>query len=187
MTEKTGFNEIYEEYKNLVLKAAHIYTGDLYAAEDIMQETFLALYRDMSEKGIDNTTEYANIKSWLFTTAKHRAINHRKKTARMISADAAKEADAVTEPASESLETEYISEMTEKKRRELHERIFAALMEKNERWHEAIMLVCYMNVPDEEAARRLHMTTNALYVMMHRARNWIHNEFGVEYQELNRF
>lgn len=187
MTENAGFNKIYNDYKNLVLKAAHTYTGDLDTAEDIMQDTFLALYRDMSEKGIENTTEYANIKSWLYTTAKHRAINYRKKTARVLSADAAESADVIEEPVSESLESEYLSKMTEKMRGDLHERIFAALMEKNERWHEAIMLICYMDVPVAEAALRLHMTENALYVMMHRARNWIQNEFGVEYEELNHF
>ena len=186
MTENIGFNKIYNDYKNLVLKAAHIYTGDLDTAEDIMQDTFLALYSDMTVKGVDDIAEYSNIKSWLFTTAKHRAINHRKKTARVISADA-EGSDVSEEPATESLESEYLNEMTEKMRGELHERIFAALMKKNERWHEAIMLICYMNVPAAEAARRLHMTENALYVMMHRARNWIQNEFGVEYEELSRF
>lgn len=187
MTENIGFNKIYNDYKNLVLKAAHLYTGDLDAAEDIMQDTFLALYRDMSDKGIEDIAEYANIQSWLFTTAKHRALNHRKKIARIISADAAEGSDVIQEPASESLESEYLSEMTEKMRGEFHERIFTALMEKNERWHEAVMMICYLDIPAAEAARRLHMTENALYVMMHRARNWIQNEFGVEYQELNRF
>lgn len=186
MTENIGFNKIYNDYKNLVLKATHIYTGDLDTAEDIMQDTFLALYRDMADKGVDDIAEYPNIKSWLYTTAKHRAINHRKKTARVISADA-ETSDVIVEPATESLESEYLSEMTEKMRGELHERIFAALMKKNERWHEAIMLICYMGIPVAEAADRLHMTENALYVMMHRARNWIQNQFGVEYEELSRF
>lgn len=187
MTENIGFNKIYNDYKNLVLKVAHTYTGDLDTAEDIMQETFLALYKDMSEKGVENIEEYSNIESWLFTTAKHRALNHRKKIRRIISSDAAEDSDTIQEPISESLESEYLSEMTEKMRGELHERIFAALMKKNERWHEAIMMICYLDIPVTEAATRLHMTENALYVMMHRARNWIQNQFGVEYEELNRF
>ena len=45
LTGNREFNEIYEKYKNLVLKAAYIYSGDNYdAAEDITQETFLKLY-----------------------------------------------------------------------------------------------------------------------------------------------
>ena len=35
LTSNREFNEIYEEYKNLVLKAAYIYSGNNYdAAED---------------------------------------------------------------------------------------------------------------------------------------------------------
>lgn len=71
MTKKLAFNEIYSNYKNLVLKAAHIYVDDLDTAEDIMQDTFLALYRDMTEKEFESEKEYSNIKSWLYTTAKH--------------------------------------------------------------------------------------------------------------------
>ena len=31
------------------------------------------------------------------------------------------------------------------------------------------------------------MTENAFYVMLHRARNWIYEEFGVEYEELDKY
>ena len=45
LTGNREFNEIYEKHKNLVLKAAYIYSGDNYdVAEDITQDTFLKLY-----------------------------------------------------------------------------------------------------------------------------------------------
>lgn len=47
LTEKCNFNEIYEEYKNLVLKIAYMYSEDYVAAEDIMQDTFLNLYKEI--------------------------------------------------------------------------------------------------------------------------------------------
>ena len=47
LTGNREYNEIYEKYKNLVLKVAYDYSGDDYdAAQDIMQETFLKLYMD---------------------------------------------------------------------------------------------------------------------------------------------
>ena len=47
LTGNREYNEIYEKYKNLVLKVAYDYSGDDYdAAQDIMQETFLKLYQD---------------------------------------------------------------------------------------------------------------------------------------------
>ena len=69
LTEKLAFNEVYSKYKNLVLKAAHTYVDDPGTAEDVMQEAFLALYRDMTDKKIESEEEYSNIKSWLYTTA----------------------------------------------------------------------------------------------------------------------
>lgn len=48
LTENREFNEIYEQYKNLILKAAYTYSGSYNAAEDITQDTFLKLYMDMT-------------------------------------------------------------------------------------------------------------------------------------------
>lgn len=187
MTENEAFNEIYGKYKNLVLKVAYTYVGDLDTAEDIMQDTFLALYRDMEEKGIESEEEYSNIKSWLFTTAKHRALNWCKKSAKTIVADMVESSDVIGEPFSESLESEYLDRWEEKRRTELHGRILASLMEKNLRWYEAILMVYCLEIPVPEAAARLGMNENAFYGMMYRARNWIHKNFNVEYEELKQF
>lgn len=73
LTENREFNEIYEQYKNLILKAAYTYSGSYSAAEDITQDTFLKLYM-----GYDSMKK-KNISSWLFTTAKNAALNYRKK------------------------------------------------------------------------------------------------------------
>ena len=49
LTSNREFNEIYEEYKNLVLKAAYITSGNNYdAAQDITQDTFLKFYEDFA-------------------------------------------------------------------------------------------------------------------------------------------
>lgn len=161
-----------------------MYSGDFATAEDIMQDTFMTLYQDMDEK------EYPNIESWLFTTAKHRALNYRKKTMRevpyIVVDSEAEEECFVIEPIRESTEEEYIEGLSEKERAELHERVFTGLMKKNPRWHEAVLLVCYLKVPQVEAAKRMNMSADAFYVLLHRARNWIKKVYGVEYDELNR-
>lgn len=64
LTENQEFDEIYEDYKNLVLKAAYTYSGNYDVAEDITQSTFLQLYIYY------NDMNHSNIKSWLYTTAK---------------------------------------------------------------------------------------------------------------------
>lgn len=40
LTENREFNEIYEQYKNLILKAAYTYSGSYSAAEDINSRHF---------------------------------------------------------------------------------------------------------------------------------------------------
>ena len=79
MTQNSSFNEIYEKYKNLVLKTAYNYSGDYNIAADIMQETFLKLYKDMCSKEIQTEEEYENLKAWLIKTARNDALNQMKK------------------------------------------------------------------------------------------------------------
>lgn len=40
LTENREFNEIYEQYKNLILKAAYTYSGSYSAAEDYYSRHF---------------------------------------------------------------------------------------------------------------------------------------------------
>lgn len=185
MTKNHEFDRIYDEYKNLVLKAAYNYTKDLELAEDVMQDTFLALYRDMdAEKELK---DYTNLKSWLYTTAKHKAINYKKKYSRELYVDEESEKDAdIFDSPGESTEEEYFDTLKQEKYAELHERIFSDLEEKNPQWHEVIMLTCYLKIPQVEAAKMLGMNADALYVMLHRIRKWIRQNYGAEYEELNR-
>lgn len=186
LTEKCNFNEIYEEYKNLVLKIAYMYSEDYIAAEDIMQDTFLRLYKEIDEK------PHPNVKAWLCTTAKYLAINYKKQAARRET----KEVSVIEimgpdgndfEINRESTEEEYFEEQKEKERLNLHERIFSHLVEKNPKWYEAIMLVCVQGYLQVDAAKKMNMSEDAFYVMLHRARTWIKKNYGVEYDELNRF
>lgn len=177
-TGNREFNEIYGEYKNLVLKAAYMYSGDKSdVAEDITQDTFLKLYIDFDE------LKKGNIPSWLFTTAKHAAINHRKKSKREILIGDREEFDE-TLPAGESSEEKYLDDELEEERRRLHERIFTDLIEKNPRWYDAIILAYYMDIPQAKAAEIMGMRLQAFHTMLHRAKKWIKKKYGVEYEEM---
>lgn len=120
LTENHDFNEIYERYKNLVLKVAYLYSNNYEVAEDITQETFLRLYKNTSEKKLTNA------KAWLCTVAKHLALNYLKKAARelLVLEEGAKDSgEEKADVYRESVETEYLEELTERERSELNERI----------------------------------------------------------------
>lgn len=179
LTGNREFNEIYEKYKNLVLKAAYIYSGNNYdAAEDITQDTFLKLYTrfDDLKKG--------NVSAWLFTTAKHAALNYREKHRHeILSLDGE---DPPEEPHRESIEEEYSENELERARAGLHDKIFTELLKKNQRWYEAVYLTCYMGIPQERVAKMMDIRLGALHAILNRARKWIRKTYGVEYEELNR-
>lgn len=171
LTENREFNEIYEQYKNLILKAAYTYSGSYSVAEDITQDTFLKLYM-----GYDSMKK-KNISSWLFTTAKNAALNYRKKHSREIF-----EIDENWD----SEEEQFLEDDLQKQRLELHEKIFTNLMEKNERWYDAIVLVYYMEMPQAKAAELMGIRLEVLHSLLHRAKKWIKKKYGTEYEEMNR-
>ena len=180
LTGNREFNEIYEKYKNLVLKAAYIYSGNNYdVAEDITQDTFLKLYTRFDDlKG-------GNLSAWLFTTAKNAALNYKKKHDReILSVDDDEYTD--DEPYRESTEEEYAENELERERARLHDRIFQGLMEKNPRWYEAVFLAYYMEIPQEKVAQMMDIRLGVLHSILHRAKKWIRKTYGVEYEEMNR-
>ena len=180
LTGNREFNEIYEKYKNLVLKAAYIYSGNNYdVAEDITQDTFLKLYTKFDDlKG-------GNLSAWLFTTAKNAALNYKKKHDReILSVDDEEYTD--DEPYRESTEEEYAENELERERARLHDRIFQGLMEKNPRWYEAVFLAYYMEIPQEKGAQMMDIRLGVLHSILHRAKKWIRKTYGVEYEEMNR-
>ena len=180
LTGNREFNEIYEKYKNLVLKAAYIYSGNNYdVAEDITQDTFLKLYTKFDDlKG-------GNLSAWLFTTAKNAALNYKKKHDReILSVNDEEYTD--DEPYRESTEEEYAENELERERARLHDRIFQGLMEKNPRWYEAVFLAYYMEIPQEKVAQMMDIRLGVLHSILHRAKKWIRKTYGVEYEEMNR-
>ncbi len=86
----------------------------------------------------------------------------------------------------ESTEDEYVEKELERSRKELHKKIFAGLIEKNPRWHEAIVLVYYMEIPQARAAEMMGIRLNVLHSILHRAKRWIRKTYGAEYEEMNR-
>jgi|GEM_PF-119100 len=197
LTENREFNEIYEQYKNLILKAAYTYSGSYSVAEDITQDTFLKLYM-----GYDSMKK-KNISSWLFTTAKNAALNYRKKHSREIfeidenwdSEEDTEKYEAQVYSAEDtekyeaqvySAEEQFLEDDLQKQRLELHEKIFTNLMEKNERWYDAIVLVYYMEMPQAKAAELMGIRLEVLHSLLHRAKKWIKKKYGTEYEEMNR-
>ncbi len=180
LTGNREFNEIYEKYKNLVLKVAYIYSGNNYdAAEDITQDTFLKLYIGFED------FKKEKISSWLYTVAKNAALNYKKKNERILSIDD-EENNLENTLSTKSTEDHYIEREHTSDTEELNDNILSALLEKNPRWHDAVLFAYYMDIPQERVAEMMGIKIGVLHSILHRAKVWIRKTYGVEYEEMNR-
>ena len=68
----------------------------------------------------------------------------------------------------------------------LNDRILSGLMEKNSRWHDAVLFAYYMDIPQERVAEMMGVRIGVLHSILHRAKVWIRKTYGVEYEEMNR-
>ena len=180
LTGNREFNEIYEKYKNLVLKVAYIYSGNNYdVAEDITQDTFLKLYTGFKDFKIEK------IPAWLYTVTKNSALNYKKKYGCLVSIDD-EESGLENTLSTGSTEEGYIEREHKTEKENLNDRILSGLMEKNQRWHDAVLLAYYMDIPQERVAEIMGVKIGVLHSILHRAKVWIRKTYGVEYEEMSR-
>ena len=48
--DKAAFGALYEKYKNILLRMAYLISGQIFDAEDVVQETFVSAYRGIEER-----------------------------------------------------------------------------------------------------------------------------------------
>jgi RNA polymerase sigma-70 factor (ECF subfamily) len=73
------FRAVYDRYSGPLFRFLYRFTGNHEVSEEILQDIFLELLN-----GRFKFTEEGTLKSWLFTVAKNRGLNLRKKTARNV-------------------------------------------------------------------------------------------------------
>lgn len=187
MIEGHEIKKIYDEYKQLILKVAYYYSEDTELANDIAQDTFVLFMQDASKrKSLD---EYHNIKAWLTVTARNVTYNYLLKRNREIhiSDESEKTLEMYLDEKiqEDSAEKRYLNELIDKKHMTLHDYVMSGLLEKNERWYEAVMLTYDREISQVKVAQIMGMNTQAFYTMLHRAKRWIRKKYGVEYEELD--
>ncbi len=122
-----------------------------------------------------------NIKAWMYTTAKHMALNYNKKAEREVLSETGE--DPAILDLEDSAEDTYMERMKDDEQASLHEEIFAALYKHNPRWYDAIRYVYYLEIPQSAVAERMEISIEVLHSLLYRARKWIRKKFGVEYEE----
>ena len=173
-TTEDKFEEIYEKYKNMVLKIAYRMTRDYHLAQDICQETFMRLY------GYQDYIICEKLKSWLIVVASNLVYDHWKKSSsrrEVLADDSWKTEKEVEDPASNRA-----LELVEYRR--LCSSVLKALWEKNEDWYEVLILVEYLGVPRKTVAKQRGVSLSTIDSYLRKSKKWMKENFQEEYEEL---
>ena len=174
MNAEEKFREIYEEYKNMILKIVYDRTGDYHIAQDICQETFARLY------GYQNDINLDMVKGWLIVVASHLTSDYKKKASsrREVPTDISRDGDDC------ALEEEVARHLERAEHRRLCGHVLKALREKNEDWYEVLMLVEYLGVPRKAVAKKRGVSLSMIDYYLRKAKKWMKDNFQKEYDEL---
>ncbi|HJA43961.1 RNA polymerase sigma factor [Lachnoclostridium sp. An118] len=175
---RQGFDAVYEKYKNLIFQTAFLYIKEWYAAEDIMQETFLRYYIYMEHTRVENT------KSWLLTTAKNIALNYIRDNSRSTVLSMEDEEEGVY-GSGEGGEEIFFDKLWRREVLLAADTILDALYRRNRRWYDAVTLAYCMEKPQKEVAACMDMSLESLQSMLYRARNWIKETYREEFDHIH--
>ncbi len=168
------FREIYEKYKNLIMKVAYDFTKDYHTAQDICQKVFEKLY------GYQDHVDEERVKSWLLVIAANEARDYCRKGGQysvLLSGTAEMEYFMERENSIE----QHLERRTQ---REFLDRMLESLRRKNENWYEVFMLAEYLEVPRKVIAKQRGISLSTVDLHLRKAKNWLTSHYQKDYEEL---
>ena len=174
-TNEERFMELFWKYQKLVLHVAVAKCGDYHYAQDICQDTFIKLFRQM-----DLSLEDEEIRLWLVTVAGNAAKDFLKKggkNRKLLEVDfASSEVENASVPSEKFLDEIFA--------RDLRSRILDGLRQQDAEMYDLVVLICCMQLSITEAAERMNISYSEAARKLYRARTWVRNNFGEEYKQL---
>lgn len=170
------FEEFFLRYKNVVIRMVMKKTGDYQLAQEICQQVFMALYMNY------NTVPDDLVKAWLMRCTENaiidyiRKINCKKHKHSEDTLDVIETGSAVSELKVYSIEDNMYN-------RALTGRIMKEVKAVNELWYEALMMICIDGLTYAEAAEMLNVSSEVMRARVYRARTYVREHFGKEYEE----
>jgi RNA polymerase sigma-70 factor (ECF subfamily) len=182
-SDESAFVSLIGKYHSSMLRLARIYVQDDAAAEEVVQETWVAVLR-----GLDGFRQQSSLKTWIFHILMNRAKTRATRDARTIPFSALLDPDDPAEPAVE--ETRFLGpesrwrdhwaqrpaswESIPEERllsREIRARIGQAISELPANQRVVITLRDVDGLAAEDVSRLLHISDANQRVLLHRARS----------------
>lgn len=159
--DRHAFEFLYDREVSSVQKMAYVHLHDHALAEDIVQETFIRLWKNAYKWRPE-----AKIKTWLLTVARNRCIDYLRKR----KSDQKKSEGLLRDEILNMYSVEKDSLDKGLGQQDLGKLVYSAIFLLPERQKEAISLVYYMECSGVEAADVMGLTVSALESLLARAR-----------------
>lgn len=171
------FKSFYKKYYRFSVKIAHRIVKDLSTAEDIAQEMFYSLYRELERVETEDEKK-------LCALVRVATINKARdylKSAYVSKVVAAEDNEELEVPASVDNSTEAaVLCMEENQYAKL---VLQRLREENRTSYDILMKVKYLDIPPDTVAKEYGITVNNVNNRIMRAKRWIEKELSRLYSE----
>lgn len=178
------FEEIYREYNGHVLRVARRYSGNINDAEDIAQETFIALYDDMQKRQSEASGDYVNIKSWLSVVARNKALNLLRGKDRAVLQEELTDLGNSQQVTVDSAEDVYMRRESSAEKRAFCRNILKAIRDDSVLQYKAIFYSCYSGLTSAEIAERSDTNSACIDSRIYRARQKLKKRYLDDYNKL---
>lgn len=172
--KRVRFEAIYRENKHDMYKVALYYTQQEQAAMEITQKAFYNLYLHWER------VEPKTMRAYVARTIRNMTYNWTRDN--KIAKDGNIE-DYYEELMIESLEEVVIRKEERKTAYDLASSILSDLYAKNKRWYDTIILVYYLEIPQEQVAKDQGVEKDVISSRLYRAKQWIRQNYREKYDE----
>lgn len=171
--DKSGLVEIIRDYKDGLILYINYFVNDIYAAEDLAEDTFVKL---ATKKPKD--LQKASFKTWLYRIGRNIAIDYYRKQKKYI-----KEPIESLEKISSDEENIEMSYIKDEEKRMLHK----TMLKLKEEYRQVLWLIYFEDLSCKDAAKIMKKTVHSVENLVYRARVKLKEELekeGYSYERL---
>ena len=157
-SDRSSFEKIYDDNKNILYRYAYSILGDSASAEDAVQDAFVSLAQNFEKT---YKMECNQIRSYLIIIVRNAAFKIYNRRKREV---ASEDIYAGDEPTGEELHLKVEDE-------ELRKKMFEMIKELDSKYGDILMLRYYCGMPEKDIAESLGLSIQNVKVRLFRARN----------------
>lgn len=177
-TKEESFDSIYESYAVDVYHACLYLTSDESLAEEMTQQAFVNFYESKEE------VKPECVRAYLIRAARNLIFNYYRHAKYETLEEKDDDETTKREPATASLEEDYIRDFCKELEAELSADILADLKEHHDGWYQIMHMMFYEEKSHDTIAAELGITKEILYSRLHRAKLWIRKKYETRFQNI---